>query len=261
MARTRTRTTTSRASTSLGGVPHHHYYYESSQRQTMLLQKPIVILPELNHLYISLGITPIPTHRSGGCDGSSSLTLEQAHAKLGQVVVDFMHVHCTTTTTTATNKATTMPQDNNNKTKEHEQRLLQLVESTQTYLQPFLKLTDPVSTSRFVQDCQSKLLLPLPSASAASSSRIITVLDEWRYNPKDFLYFKPKFSPRENVLQYVFQWWNKTTCVSKFVTWPKFPKRLPSSLNRKTPFKWRWRGRLLAEVSIPIPISSNIKKV
>jgi hypothetical protein len=83
--------------------------------------------------------------------------------------------------------------------------LLQLVESTQTYLQPFLELTDPVSTSRFVQDCQSKQLLPLlpsasASASAASSSRIITVLDEWRYNPKDFLYSKPKFSPRENVL-------------------------------------------------------------
>jgi hypothetical protein len=85
-------------------------------------------------------------------------------ARLGQAVVDFMHVHCTAAATT-----NNMPQDsssnnnnnnnnnsNNNKTEESEKRLLQLVQSTQTHLQPFLELTDP----------------------------------------KDFLHSKPKFSPR-----------------------------------------------------------------
>ena len=159
-----------------------------------LLKKPIVTLPELNHLHMSLGITPTLTRRSGRCDGSSPLSLEQAHTRLGQVVVDFMHIHCADNTTT-----TSMPQDNNNNNnknknnnaEESEQRLLQLVQSTRTYLHPFLELTDPVYTSRFVQDCQSKLLLHFPR---------IVVVNEWRRNSKDFLYSKPKFSPRDNHL-------------------------------------------------------------
>jgi hypothetical protein len=169
------------------------------QRQT-LLKKPIVILPALNHLHMSLGIIHALTRRSGRCDGYSPLSLEEAHSRLGQVVVDFMHIHCTDTTTA------TMPQENNNNNnnsnnnnaaEESEQRLLQLVHNTRTYLRPFMELTDPLYTSRFVQDCQSKLLLlhlPLPVSS------LVTVVVEWRPNPKDFLYSKPNFSPRENHL-------------------------------------------------------------
>jgi hypothetical protein len=165
---------------------------ENIQRRA-LIQKPIVILAALNHMHMSLGITPPITSRSGRSDGWSSVSLEQAHLRLGQVVVDFMHVHCTAAiAAAAAAAAASVPQDNNNiKVEESENRLLQHVQSTRQYLRPFMELSNPIYTSRFVQDVQLQLL-PLAPA--------LTILAEWRRDPKDFLYSKPKFHPQESQL-------------------------------------------------------------
>jgi hypothetical protein len=50
------------------------------------------------------------------------------------------------------------------------------------------------SSNVFFEECL------IDSSTIRSYASASTVLDEWRYNPKDYLYSKPKFSPRENVL-------------------------------------------------------------
>ena len=138
--------------------------------EKMILHKPIVTMPELNHLHMSKGILPLITRLSGRSDMSSQFTQKEAQLRLGYIVVEFMNVHSHNTTT---NKA------------ESKQSILQHCSTTRQSLKSFIDISSRENMTRFIQQSQTQLNNGIPITSKAN------IIIEWHSSQKDFLYSKP----------------------------------------------------------------------
>lgn len=150
----------------------------------VMLHKPIVTVPELNHLHMSLGILPTLTRLSGRSDFHTKFeSMEAAQSRLGSIVVDFMNVHCQKKMNYGFNV-----EESKRDVVEAEQRLLQYAATTKQSLKPFMELSSRDYNTRFIQKSQSQLI----TTDAPILKGLEKVIIEWRSVRKDFLFSKPK---------------------------------------------------------------------
>jgi hypothetical protein len=164
--------------------------------RTIRWTKPIVTVPEANHLHMSSGIPPRLTTMSGRTDLTSryeddqkSSGLQKAQAALAEVAVDFM---------LANSKPPTLPllpllPPTNALKALAQERLLKHCYRTEQSLQPFMDMTTLPHKVQFAQQALQSLVLQrvFGPSSPFSRTSLPMVVVEWRERAKDFMYSKP----------------------------------------------------------------------
>ena len=175
--------------------------------------KPVIILPELNHMQMAMGFLPEVSIKTGRADFTSQESLSRAHAIITNVVVDFMRIHSTppapSQSTTSTNLGAA--------TREAEDRILKLGKTTQTaYLEPWLRLSDPAYQSRFLTEVQRQVLHvtvegnkpfhfyededDADEASVDETKLLPDIIPHWNVQLYDFLYSRPRWRPQRDEI-------------------------------------------------------------
>jgi len=227
-------------------LPCSYASRQEDLKRAMRLKKPIIVLPELNHMQMAMDVLPPEAVDTGRADFTSRESLPHAHTTLASVVVDFMYVHSSVTKATApppptpkttikttpilpqTPPRTTSPppiepspssprsRSSSISPSSPEDRLLRLGKLSRTiYLEPFLRLLDPVYQSRFIADIQRQLLhVTLSSTqnfhfyeeedpmeeSTHQEPTTPDIVPHWHAHLYDFLYSRPQFDPIRNQI-------------------------------------------------------------
>jgi hypothetical protein len=185
------------------GTPRNEDDLERAAR----LKKPIIIMPELNHMHMATGEVTASAKATGRSDFPSRIqTLSQAHATLTSVVVDFLQVHATAAAVSSSPSSVQESQD----------RLIQLGKITQaTYLDTFNRLSERATLSRFIHETQRKLLHVTTvagvnkhnfyedehaEASEHHTEDGLAITSNWHSEAQDFLYSKPTWDPDHHQL-------------------------------------------------------------
>jgi hypothetical protein len=160
--------------------------------------KPIVTVPEINHLHMSSGIPPRLTTLSGRTDLTSryeddekSSALYKAQAALAEVAVDFMLAN-SKPPTPPLRPLSLLPPTTTIKALAQE-RLLKHCYRTEETLQPFMDMNTLSHKVQFAQQALQSLVLQRlfgPSSPYSRTSPPMVVV-EWRERAKDFMYSKP----------------------------------------------------------------------
>ena len=160
----------------------------------MILEKPIIAVPELNHMHMSMGILPICTTRTGRSDMITKYgaDTDQPHSVLAKIVLDFIFVH------SSINPKQQQQLSSSKLKQQCKERILQQCDLTQKLLLPFLELSSLESRTKFVQElvvqkCQNAMSVSslVPEDCVKDSNNIMVTVD-WREEGKDFTYSKPK---------------------------------------------------------------------